>query len=99
MTMPQDTSTSRHDPSTSAAARLADTAGRDQPATPREVAGQLASGGFFWLDLESPDEGELAEFCQSLGLSACAIEKVTHPVSARRSPWPRARFRPCCLRQ
>lgn len=78
MNMPQDTSTSLHDPSTPAVARLVGTAGRDQPATPRDVAGQLQSGGFFWLDLENPDEGELAEFCQSLRLPAGAIDSVTH---------------------
>lgn len=79
MTMPQDTPTWPHDPSMPAVARLVRTAGRDQPATPRDVAGQLQSGGFFWLDLENPDEGELAEFCQSLRLSADAIDSVTHP--------------------
>ena len=47
MNMPQDTSTSLHDPSTPTIARLADTAGRDGPATPRDVAGQLQPGGFF----------------------------------------------------
>jgi Mg2+ and Co2+ transporter CorA len=62
-----------------AVARLVDIAGRDQSATPRDVAGQLQSGGFFWLDLENPDEGELAEFCQSLRLSADAIDSVMHP--------------------
>jgi hypothetical protein len=53
MNMPQDTSTSLHDPSTPAIARLADTAGHDGPTTPREVASQLQSDGFFWLDLET----------------------------------------------
>ena len=62
-----------------AVARLVGTAGRDQPATPRDVAGQLQLGGFFWLDLENPDEGEVAEFCQSLRLSAATIDSVTHP--------------------
>jgi len=79
MNMPQDTSALLHDPSIPAVARLVDTAGRDLPATPRDVAGQLQSGGFFWLDLENPDEGELAEFCQSLQLSAGAIDSVRHP--------------------
>jgi len=79
MTMPQDTPTSLHNPSMPAVARLVDTAGHDQPVTPRDVASQLQSGGFFWLDLENPDDGELAEFCQSLRLSADAIDTVTHP--------------------
>ena len=78
MNMPQDTSTSLHDPSTPAIARLSDTAGRDGPATPRDVAGQLQSGGFFWLDLENPGDDELAEFGHSLQLSAGAIDSVTH---------------------
>lgn len=56
MNTPQDTSTSLHNPSTPAIARLVDTAGRDGPATPRDVASQLQSGGFFWLDLR-PGEG------------------------------------------
>jgi magnesium transporter len=78
MTMPQDTSTSLHDPATRAAAWLVDSAGRDQPATPRDVTGQLLAGGFFWLDLENPDEDELAEFCRSLRLSADAIDSLAH---------------------
>jgi magnesium transporter len=78
MNMPQDTSSSLHVPSTSAIARLIDTAGRDGPATPRDIAGQLQSGGFFWLDLENPGDDELAEFCKSLQLSAGAIGSVTH---------------------
>jgi len=79
MNMPQDTSTALHDPSTSAVASLADTAGRYESATPRDVAGQLRSGGFFWLDLENPGADELAEFCRSLQLSASAVDSVTHP--------------------
>jgi magnesium transporter len=79
MNIPQDTSTSPHDPSTPAVARLVDTAGRDGSATPRDVAGQLQSGGFFWLDLENPADVELTEFCRSLQLSAGAIDNVTHP--------------------
>ena len=75
---PRDTSASLHDPSGSPVARLVDTVGRDEPATPQDVAGQLLAGGFFWLDLENPDEGELAEFCQSLRLSASVIDSVTH---------------------
>ena len=78
MTMPQDTSTSRHDPSTPAIARLAGTGGHDAPATPRDVAGQLHSGGFFWLDLENAGGDELAKFCQSLRLPAGVIHGVTH---------------------
>jgi magnesium transporter len=78
MNMPQDASTSLHDPSTPAIARLVDTAGRDGPATPRDVAGQLQSGGFFWLDLEDPGGDELAKFSQSLSLPAGTIESVAH---------------------
>ena len=78
MNTPQDTSTSLHNPSTPAIARLVDTAGRDGPATPHDVASQLQSGGFFWLDLENADADELAEFCHSLQLSAGAIDSVTH---------------------
>ena len=78
MNLPQNTSAWLNDPSIPMVARLVDAAGRDQPATPRDVAGQLQSGGFFWLDLENPDEGELAEFCQSLRLSAGAIDSVRH---------------------
>ena len=83
MNMPQEPSTSLHDPSTPAIARLVDTAGRDGPTTPRDVEGQLQSGGFFWLDLENPGDDELAEFCQSLQLSSGAIDGVTH--SSQRS--------------
>jgi magnesium transporter len=78
MNTPQDTSTSLHNPSTPAIARLVDTAGRDGSATPRDVASQLQSGGFFWLDLENPGADELAEFCHSLQLSAGVIDSVTH---------------------
>jgi magnesium transporter len=78
MAMPPDTSTSLHDPATPAIARLVDTAGRDEPATPRDVAGQLQSGGFFWLDLENPGDDELAEFGRSLQLSTGAIDSVAH---------------------
>jgi magnesium transporter len=78
MNMPQDTSTSLHDPSTPAIARLANTAGLDGPTTPREVVSQLQSGGFFWLDLENPGDDELAEFGRSLQLSAGAIDSVRH---------------------
>jgi Mg2+ and Co2+ transporter CorA len=78
MNTPQDTSTSLHNPSTPAIARLVDTAGRDGPATPRDVASQLQSGGFFWLDLENPGADEMAEFGQSLQLSADAVDSVTH---------------------
>jgi len=66
---PQVTSTSRRDSSTPALVRLVDTAGGDGPATPREVAGRLRAGGFFWLDLENPGDDEMAEFSQSLRLS------------------------------
>ena len=79
MNLPQDTSAPLHDPSTPTIARLVTTAGRDGPATPREVAGQLESGGFFWRDLEHPGDDELAEFGHSLQLSAGAIDSVTHP--------------------
>jgi hypothetical protein len=51
---------------------------RDGSATPRDVAGQLRSGGFFWFDLQNPGDDELAEFCHSLLLSAGAIDSVTH---------------------
>ena len=78
MNTPRDTPTSLHDPSPSAIASLVDTAGRDGPATPRDVAAQLRSGGFFWLDLENPGDDELAEFSQSLQLSAGAIDTVTY---------------------
>jgi len=78
MNMPQDTSTALHDPSTPAMARLVDTSGRDGSAAPRDVVGQLQSGGFFWLDLQNPGDDELAGFCHSLQLSAGAIDSVTH---------------------
>jgi Mg2+ and Co2+ transporter CorA len=78
MNMPQDTSTSPHDPSTPTVVRLAGTAGPDGPATPRDVAGHLQAGRFFWLDLENPGGDELREFCQSLQLPAGAIESVMH---------------------
>ena len=78
MNMPQDTSTSPHDPSTPVIARLADTAGRDGPATPPDVASHLQSGEFFWLDLENPGDDELAEFGHSLQLPAGAIDSVKH---------------------
>ena len=78
MNMPQDTSTSLHDPSTPTVVRLAGTAGPDGQATPRDVAGHLQAGRFFWLDLENPGGDELREFCQSLQLPAGAIESVMH---------------------
>src|SRR5215471_19386167 len=78
MNMPQATSTSRHDPSTPAVVRLVDTAGRDGPATPREVAGHLQTGEFFWLDLEDPGGDELAEFSQSLQLPAGTTASLVH---------------------
>jgi hypothetical protein len=78
MNTPQDTSTSPHDPSTPTVARLAGTAGPDGPATPRDVAGHLQAGRFFWLDLENLGGDELREFCQSLQLPAGAIESVMH---------------------
>ena len=50
MNTPQVTSTSLHDPFTPAVVRLVDTAGRDGPVPPREVAGYLQAGRFFWLN-------------------------------------------------
>ncbi len=78
MNMPQVTSTSLQDPSTPAVVRLVDTAGRDGPATSREVAGHLEAGGFFWLDLEDPGDDELAEFSQSLRLRADTVVSLVH---------------------
>lgn len=89
MNMPQATATSRHDPSTPAVVRLVDTAGRDGPATPPEVAAQLEAGGFFWLDLEDPGDGELAEFGQSLQFPAGTVVSLGH-ASARSSFAPAA---------
>ena len=86
---PQVTSTSRRDSSTPALVRLVDTAGGDGPATPREVAGRLRAGGFFWLDLENPGDDEMAEFSQSLRLSPGAIVSAVHG-SARSSFAPAA---------
>jgi hypothetical protein len=77
MNMPQATSTSPRDPSRPAAVRLVDTDGRDGPATPREVAGHLQAGGFFWLDLEDPGDDELAEFSQSLQLPELRVWFLT----------------------
>ena len=79
MNMPQETSTSPHDPSAPALVRLVDTAGHEGPATPREVAGHLQAGRFFWLDLEHPGDDELTEFGQSLRLPAATIDSVKHP--------------------
>ena len=56
--------------STPAVVRLIDESGHDRAVTPDEVAGLLEEGGFFWLDLESPSEDELAEFHQRLQLPA-----------------------------
>jgi magnesium transporter len=89
MNMPQVTSTSLHDPSTRAVVRLVDTAGRDGPATPHEVADQLKAGGFFWLDLEDPGDDEPAEFSPSLRLPAGTVDSVMH-ASARSSFVPAA---------
>ena len=89
MNMPQATSTSLHDPSTPAVVRLVDTAGRDGPATPREVAGHLQTGEFFWLDLEDPGDDELAGFSQSLQLPAGTVVSLVH-ASARSSFTPAA---------
>ena len=58
--------------------RLVDTAAREGPATPREVASHLQAGKFFWLDVEDPGEDELAEFGQSLRLPADTMESVVH---------------------
>jgi Mg2+ and Co2+ transporter CorA len=87
--MSQVTSTSLHDPSMPAVARLVDTAGRDGPVTPREVAGQLQAGRFFWLDLEDPGDADLAGFSQSLRLPADTVDNIIH-VSARSSFAPAA---------
>jgi hypothetical protein len=84
MNMPQVTSSSLHDPSTPAVVRPADTAGRDGPATPHQVAAQLQTGGFFWLGLEAPDNDELAEFSQSLQVTAGPVIRLGH-ASARSS--------------
>ena len=89
MNTPQATSTSLRDPSTPTVVRLVDTAGRDGPATPREVAGYLQAGRFFWLDLEDPGDDELAEFSQSLRLPPGTIVSVAH-ASARSSFAPAA---------
>jgi Mg2+ and Co2+ transporter CorA len=43
-----------------------------------EVEGRLESSGFFWLDLESPDEMALAGFGRSLRLSRTALDNLTH---------------------
>ena len=78
MNMPQDTSTSPHDPSTSAIARLIDTTGRDGPATPRDVAGQLQSGGSSGLTWKTRAR---MSWPGSAGVSSSprgAIDSVTH---------------------
>ena len=75
-------------PSTTASARLVGSTGADRPATPSDVAERLQAGGFFWLDLENPDENELAEFCQSLQLSGAAARTLTH--TSQRSSFARA---------
>src|SRR5215472_8718977 len=64
-------------PSTTSA-RLVGSTGADRPATPGDVTERLQAEGFFWLDLENPDENELAEFCQSLQLSGPAVGTLTH---------------------
>ena len=89
MNMPQATSTSLHDPSTPAVVQLVDTAGRDAPASAREVASHLQAGTFFWLDLENPGDDELAEFIQNLRLPAESITSAMH-ASARSSFAPAA---------
>ena len=65
--------------STLAVVRLVDPAGTDRAATPREVASHLESGGFFWLDLESPGDNELADFYASLQLPASIRGTVVQP--------------------
>jgi Mg2+ and Co2+ transporter CorA len=75
-------------PSTTASARLVGSTGADRPATPGDVAERLQAEGFFWLDLENPDENELAEFCQSLQLSGAAVGTLTH--ASQRSSFARA---------
>ena len=89
MNMPRATSTSLHNPSTPAVVRLVDTAGRDAPASAREVASHLQAGTFFWLDLENPGDDELAEFIQNLRLPAESITSAMH-ASARSSFAPAA---------
>jgi magnesium transporter len=84
MNTPQVTSTSLHDPSTPAVVWLVDAAGRDGPATPREIADYLQEGRFFWLDLEDPGDDELTEFSQSLRLPGDTIIGLVH-ASARSS--------------
>jgi hypothetical protein len=91
-----------HDPSTPMIARLVDTAGRDGPTTPREVASQLQSGGFFWLDLETLRKwvrqtevdggsrpGEISEESAGLRkLPAPAAPARATPASSARPPSP-----------
>ena len=81
MTTPRVTSTSLHTPSGPVLARLVDAAGHAAATTPREVAGQVQAGAFFWLDLEGPTDDELAEFCRSLRLPADAADSVVHPTA------------------
>ena len=75
-------------PSMTTSAQLVGSTGADRPATTGDVAERLQAGGFFWLDLENPDENELAEFCQSLQLSGAAVETLTH--ASQRSSFARA---------
>jgi hypothetical protein len=78
MNMPQGTSTSLHDPSTPAIARLVGTAGGMGRRLRATSQASCDRGGFFWFDLQNPGDDELAEFCHSLLLSAGAIDSVTH---------------------
>lgn len=52
--------------------RLVSATGAVEPATPRDVEQAFATGGFFWLDLESLDPGRLEQFSRGLRLDASA---------------------------
>jgi Mg2+ and Co2+ transporter CorA len=53
--------------------------GRTGPATAEEISVHLQRGRFFWLDVESPGDDELASLCRTLCLSAEIAGAVARP--------------------
>jgi Mg2+ and Co2+ transporter CorA len=75
--MPQATST-QHQPAAPFNVRLVDAAGCHSPATPSDVAGLVQAGTFAWLDLENPDDDQLRQFTDTVGLDPDTLRAGQH---------------------
>jgi Mg2+ and Co2+ transporter CorA len=69
-------STQEQQPSTPSVVRVIDATGCHSPATPQEVARQLQSINFVWLDLENPDDDQLRQFGDCLDLDPDTIQRL-----------------------